>query len=63
MRGRVGFGGTSGTSYEHIGVADINYLRDPYTNKVIGQIDLRSEPFEASEKYLEDQIMDEKIRE
>ncbi len=63
VRGRVGFGGTSGTSFEHIDVVDINYLRDPYTNKVIGQIDLRSEPFEARKKFLEDQIMDEKIRE
>jgi len=63
VRGRVGFGGSSGTSFEHIDVANINYLRHPYTNEVIGQIDLTSQPFEARKKYLEDQIMDERIRE
>jgi len=63
VRGRVGFGGSIGTSFEQIDVGNINYLRDPYTNQVIGKIDLTSEPFEAKQKYLEDQIMDEKIRE
>lgn len=63
VRGRVGFGGSIGTSFEHIDVGNINYLRNPYTNQVIGQIDLTSELFEAKQKYLEDQIMDEKIRE
>lgn len=62
VRGRVGFGGSSGTSFEQIDVANINYLRDPYTNEVIGKIDLTSD-FTGKQEYLEDQILDEKIRE
>ena len=58
VRGRVGFGGL----WDGIKVGNINYLRDPYSNEVIGYTDLTGD-FEAIQLYLEDQIIEEKARE
>ena len=67
VRGRVGFGGTSGTggssgTDEGISVGNINYIRDPFTNKVTGYINLTGN-FYGKQLYLEDQIIDERARE
>ena len=58
VRGRVGFG----EFYEGINVGNINYFRDPYTNEVLGFIDLSGDKY-GKQKYLEDQIIEEKARE
>lgn len=58
VRGRVGLGGTS----DKINVGNINYIHDPFTNKIIGYLDLTGQ-FQAKQEYLEDQLMDEKARE
>ncbi len=58
VRGRVGFGGSN----DGIKVGNINYVRDPFTNKVTGYIDLTGD-FQGKQRYLEDKIMEEKARE
>ncbi len=58
VRGRVGFGG----QYDGISVGNINYLHDPFSNRIIGYLDL-SGNFAAKQRYLMDQILDEKARE
>jgi hypothetical protein len=58
VRGRVGFG----SNHDGIKVGNINYLRDPYNNQVVGYINL-TDNFLGKQLYLEDQIMDEKARE
>ncbi len=58
VRGRVGFGGKT----DGIKVGNINYLHHPFTNKVVGYIDLTGD-FLGKQHYLEDQIMDERARE
>jgi hypothetical protein len=58
VRGRVGFG----SQWDGIKTGNINYLRDPFNNEVVGYIDLTGN-FEGIQKYLEDQIIEEKARE
>jgi len=58
IRGRVGFGG----KVDGIRPANINYLRDPYTNEVTGYIDVTGD-FRGQQMYLEDQIIAERARE
>jgi hypothetical protein len=58
VRGRVGLGSAN----DGISVMNINYLHDPFTNKVIGYLDLTGN-FPAKQRYLEEQILDEKARE
>jgi hypothetical protein len=43
-------------------VGNINYLRHPYTNKVVGYIDLTGN-FKGLQLYLEDLILEERGRE
>jgi len=54
VRGRVGFPG--------IVVGNINIVRDPFTNKIIGEIDLTGN-FTGIQERLENYILDEKARE
>jgi hypothetical protein len=58
VRGRVGFGGAT----DGIRPANINYLHDPFTNKVTGYLDVTGN-FKGMQLYLEDQIIDERARE
>lgn len=58
IRGRVGYGG----KVDGIRPANINYLRDPYTNEVTGYIDVTGD-FRGQQMYLEDQIIAERARE
>lgn len=58
VRGRVGLGGTS----DKINVGNINYIHDPFTNEIIGYLDLTGQ-FQQKQEYLEDQVLDEKARE
>lgn len=58
VRGRVGFGGNN----DGIKVGNINYVHDPFTNKVIGYIDL-SGKFHRLQELLEEKIIEEKARE
>jgi len=58
VRGRVGFGGAT----DGIRPANINYLRHPFTIKVIGYLDVTGN-FLGLQKYLEDQIIAERARE
>jgi starch-binding outer membrane protein, SusD/RagB family len=58
VRGRVGLG--SGT--DAIRIANIIYLHDPYTNKIIGYDDFSGNET-ATQYWFEDQIMDERARE
>ena len=58
VRGRVGFGG----QWDGIKAGNINYLRDPFSNEVMGYLDLTGN-FEGIQLYLEDQIIEEKARE
>ncbi len=58
VRGRVGFGGKT----DGIKVGNINYQHHPFTNKVVGYIDLTGD-FLGKQHYLEDQIMNERARE
>lgn len=58
VRGRVGVGGAN----DGISVGNINYIRHPYTNKVLGYIDLTGN-FEGKQLYLENQLVDERGRE
>jgi len=47
---------------DDIKVGNINYLRDPYTNKVVGYFEL-TDNFIGKQLYLEDQIIEERARE
>jgi hypothetical protein len=58
IRGRVGLG--SGTAA--LTVRNINYIHDPFTNEILGYIDLTGN-FPGKQEYLEDLIMDERARE
>jgi hypothetical protein len=58
VRGRVGFGGAT----DGIRPANINYLHDPFTNKVTGYLDVTGN-FKGLQLYLEDQIIAERARE
>lgn len=58
VRGRVGFGGNT----DGIKVGNINYVRHPFTNEVIGYKDLTGN-FLGKQLYLEDLIMEERARE
>ena len=58
VRGRVGFGGAT----DGIRPANINYVHDPFTNKVTGYIDVTGN-FRGLQLYLEDNIIDERARE
>ncbi|MCK4923041.1 MAG: RagB/SusD family nutrient uptake outer membrane protein, partial [Bacteroidales bacterium] len=58
IRGRVGFG----KGAHAIQLTDPIYIHDPETNEVAGYLDY-SGNLQAKQRYLEDQIMDERIRE
>lgn len=58
VRGRVGFGGNT----DGIKVGNINYVRHPFTNEVVGYKDLTGN-FLGKQLYLEDLIMEERARE
>ncbi len=58
IRGRVGLG----DGYDGIQLGNIIYQHDPFTNKITGYLDYTNN-IEAKQRYLEDQIMDEKARE
>jgi hypothetical protein len=58
VRGRVGFGG----NVDGIKVGNINYIHNPFNNKVEGYIDLTGDLL-GKQLYLEDQIIDERARE
>ena len=58
IRGRAGYFNDD----DLIGVGNINYIHDPFTNEIIGFNDLTGN-FPAKQEYLEEQILDEKVRE
>ncbi|HDR51860.1 MAG TPA: RagB/SusD family nutrient uptake outer membrane protein [Mariniphaga anaerophila] len=58
VRGRVGFGGST----DGIKVGNINYVHDPFNNKVLGYIDLTGDLY-GKQVYLENQLLDERARE
>jgi hypothetical protein len=58
VRGRVGVGGAT----DGIRPANINYIRDPFTNKVTGYLDVTGN-FKGLQLYLEDEIIAERARE
>ena len=58
VRGRVGLG----RGYDAVKINNIQYIHDPYTNKITGYKNLTND-LEAKQKSLEDQIMDERARE
>jgi hypothetical protein len=58
VRGRVGFA----DQYDKISVGNINYVQDPFNNKVLDYIDLTGS-LEAKQLYLEEQLLEEKARE
>jgi len=58
VRGRVGFGGRT----DGIDVGNINYIHHPYTNEVIGYIDLTGN-FTKKQLYLEELVIEERARE
>jgi len=58
VRGRVGIG----TGIEAVSLTDPIYVHDPVTNQVVGYLDYSGDLF-AKQIYLEDQVMDERIRE
>lgn len=58
VRGRVGIG----TGIEAVSLTDPIYVHDPITNEVSGYLDYAGNLF-AKQIYLEDQVMDERIRE
>jgi len=51
-----------GTGIEAVSLTDPIYLHDPITNQVSGYLDYSGNLF-AKQIYLEDQVMDERIRE
>ena len=58
VRGRVGFGDNN----DGVRIYNINYVRQPFTNKVVGWLDYTGE-FQKKQELLEDFIMDERARE
>ncbi len=58
IRGRAGYFDDD----DLIGVGNINYIHDPFTNEITGYNDLTGN-FLAKQEYLEEQILDEKVRE
>jgi hypothetical protein len=58
IRGRVGLG--SGRAA--ISVGNINYIHDPFTNEIIGYIDLTAN-FKGKQEYLEEQLLEERALE
>lgn len=58
VRGRVGFGGAT----DGIRPGNINYVHHPFTNEVVGYIDVTGN-FKGLQLYLEDQIIAERARE
>ncbi len=58
VRGRVGFGGTT----DGINLTNYIYNHDPYTNKILGYIDLTGNLLKK-QLYLEEQILEERARE
>ena len=58
VRGRVGLG----TGTNAISVDNIIYLHDPYTNRIIGHLDLTNKE-QLSQYWFEEQILDERARE
>ncbi|HYX09328.1 MAG TPA: RagB/SusD family nutrient uptake outer membrane protein [Bacteroidales bacterium] len=58
VRGRVGLG----SGDDGIRINNIQYIHDPYTNKITGYKNLTNN-LEAKQKSLENQIMDERARE
>ena len=59
IRGRVGLAG----GIDGISVGNINYIHDPFTNEIIGYLDLTHEPFIRKQEYLEERMLEEKARE
>lgn len=62
VRGRVGLGGPTTTSYTPIQLGNIIYKNDPYTNEVTGYYNFTGNLL-AKQMYLEEQILDERARE
>lgn len=58
VRGRVGFGGAN----DGIRIGNINYIHEPFTNEIIGYIDVTGK-FLKLQEILEDKIMEERARE
>ncbi len=58
MRGRVGIG----SGFEAVSLTDPIYIHDPETNEVVGYLDYTGN-LHDKQIYLEDQIMDERVRE
>jgi starch-binding outer membrane protein, SusD/RagB family len=58
VRGRVGLGGTS----DAIKINNYIYLHDPYTNEITGYLNFTNN-LAAKQRYLEEQILDERARE
>lgn len=58
VRGRVGFA----DQFDKMNVGNINYVHDPFNNKVIDYIDLTGS-LEAKQLYLEEQLLEERARE
>ncbi len=68
VRGRVGFGGApnevvgGGSSVDGMRAENINYVHDPFSNRLTGYINLTGK-FPKLQEYLESQIVDERARE
>jgi len=58
VRGRIGLGDGS----DGIRIADIEYIRNPYTNEILGYTDLRGNLL-AKQELLEEKILDVRARE
>jgi len=58
VRGRVGLG----SGYDGLSLSNIIYIHDPNTNKIIGYKDFTTD-IPAEQKYVEEQILDERARE
>lgn len=58
VRGRVGFGGTN----DGVRIFNVNYIRHPFTNEVVGWLDYTGE-FLKKQELLEEFIMEERARE
>jgi starch-binding outer membrane protein, SusD/RagB family len=58
VRGRVGFGGT----WDGLRVSNINYMHHPFTNKILGILDITGD-FYARQVLLDEYILDERARE
>jgi hypothetical protein len=58
VRGRVGFGGAT----DGIRIGNINYVHDPFTNEVIGYLDLTGN-FLGLQELLEEKLIEERARE